>query len=101
MASAVRAEIVIATVGPMKGPFAGHEDQMKQGAELTVADLNAKGGVLGQKVKLIVGDDACNPEVAVTIANFVVNQEAVLLLNISARLPRSPPRISTTRTTSC
>ncbi|MDE0729255.1 MAG: branched-chain amino acid ABC transporter substrate-binding protein, partial [Alphaproteobacteria bacterium] len=76
MASAVRAEIVIATVGPMKGPFAGLGDQMKQGTELAVADLNAKGGVLGQKVKLIVGDDACNPEVAVTVAKFVVNQGA-------------------------
>lgn len=76
MASAVRAEIVIATVGPMKGPFAGLGDQMKQGAELAVADLNAKGGVLRQKVKLIVGDDACNPEVAVTVAKFVVNQGA-------------------------
>ena len=48
IASVVRAEIVIATVGPMKGPFAGLGDQMKQGAGLAVADLNAKGGVLGQ-----------------------------------------------------
>ena len=58
----------------MRGPFAMLGEQMKQGAELAVADLNAKGGVLGQKVKLISGDDKCDPEVAVTVAKFMVNQ---------------------------
>lgn len=76
MTSAVRAEIIIATVGPMKGPFAGLGEQMKQGAELAVANLKANGGVLGQKVKLIVGDDACDPEVAVSVAKSMVNQGA-------------------------
>ncbi|MBT6430755.1 MAG: branched-chain amino acid ABC transporter substrate-binding protein [Rhodospirillaceae bacterium] len=70
----VRAEIVIAAVGPMEGPFAAYGAQMKNGAELAVAALNAKGGVLGQKIKLIIADDACNPKVAETVAKSMINQ---------------------------
>jgi branched-chain amino acid transport system substrate-binding protein len=47
---------------------------MKQGAEMAVADLNAKGGVLGQKIKLVVADDGCDPTMAVTVAKSMVNQ---------------------------
>ena len=33
-------------------------EQMQRGAEMAVQDLNAKGGVLGQKLELSIGDDA-------------------------------------------
>src|ERR671939_503011 len=33
------------------------------------ADINAKGGVLGQQLRLEVGDDACDPKQAVAVAN--------------------------------
>ena len=39
--------------------WAGASDQV--GAESAVADLNAKGGVLGERIELIVVDDACDP----------------------------------------
>jgi branched-chain amino acid transport system substrate-binding protein len=35
---------------------------LQRGAELAVADLNAKGGVLGEQVQLIKADDFCDPE---------------------------------------
>ena len=38
--------------------------QMKNGAEMAVADLNAAGGVLGKKLALDVEDDACDPKQA-------------------------------------
>ncbi len=37
---------------------------MKNGAEQAVADINAAGGVLGKKLKLEIGDDACDPKQA-------------------------------------
>jgi branched-chain amino acid transport system substrate-binding protein len=74
MAGAARAEITIAAAGPMTGPFAIFGERMKRGAEQAVADLNAAGGVLGQKVKLIIGDDACDPKQAVAVANSMVNK---------------------------
>lgn len=64
-----KAEIKIATAGPMTGPYAVFGAQMKAGAEQAVADLNKAGGVLGQKLKLIVADDACDPKQAVAVAN--------------------------------
>jgi ABC-type branched-subunit amino acid transport system substrate-binding protein len=39
-------------------------EQLQRGAELAVADINAKGGVLGQPVQLITADDFCDPEQA-------------------------------------
>ena len=64
-----RADIPIAVVGPMTGQYATFGAQMKAGAEQAVADINAKGGVLGQKLELSIGDDACDPKQAVAVAN--------------------------------
>ena len=63
------AGIVIATVGPMTGQYASFGEQMRRGAEMAVADLNANGGVMGQKLRLEIGDDACDPKQAVAVAN--------------------------------
>ena len=40
---------------------------------MAVADLNAAGGVLGQQLELIIGDDACDPKQAVAVANKMVS----------------------------
>ena len=61
--------IRIAVAGPMTGQYAAFGAQMKAGAEQAVADLNAKGGVLGRKLELEIGDDACDPRQAVSVAN--------------------------------
>ena len=77
--SPAQAELVIATVGPMTGQYASFGEQMRRGAEQAVKDLNAAGGVLGQKVKLIVGDDACDPKQAVAVAKKLVSQKVVFV----------------------
>jgi branched-chain amino acid transport system substrate-binding protein len=43
-------------------------EQIQQGAQMAVADINARGGVLGQRVVLQVADDACSPDQAVAVA---------------------------------
>lgn len=68
------ADILIATAGPMTGQYASFGEQMRRGAEMAVADINAKGGVLGQQLKLTVGDDACDPKQAVAVANKFVSE---------------------------
>ncbi len=78
-AGTASAEITIATAGPMTGQYAAFGEQMRRGAEMAVADLNAAGGVLGQQVKLIIGDDACDPKQAVAVANDVVGKGAVFM----------------------
>jgi branched-chain amino acid transport system substrate-binding protein len=64
-----QAQIHIATAGPITGEYAAFGEQMKTGAQQAVADLNKAGGVLGQQLVLDVGDDACDPKQAVSVAN--------------------------------
>ncbi len=68
-AAPAQAQIKIATAGPITGSLAEFGAQMKLGAQAAVDDINAKGGVLGQKLELEIGDDACDPKQAVSVAN--------------------------------
>ncbi len=61
-------DIVVGVAGPMTGGEASFGAQLKNGAELAVADINAAGGVLGKKLKLEIGDDACDPKQARQVA---------------------------------
>jgi len=79
LSGAAWADITIATAGPMTGQYAAFGAQMKAGAEQAVEDLNAKGGVNGQKLVLQVGDDACDPKQAVAVANQFAGQGVVFV----------------------
>lgn len=72
-------DIKIAVVGPMTGSNASIGDQVKRGAELAVKDINAAGGVLGNKIVLDIEDDVCDPKQAVSVANRVIGQEIKLV----------------------
>src|SRR5215469_15749732 len=72
-------DVPIGVVGPITGPNAVFGEQMKRGAEMAVADVNAKGGVLGKKLALEIGDDACDPKQAVAAANQVVGKKVVFV----------------------
>ena len=61
--------ILVAAAGPMTGPYAAFGEQMRRGAEMAIDDVNATGGVLGRKMALAGGDDACDPKQAVAVAN--------------------------------
>ena len=71
----VKADIIVASAGPMSGQYASFGAQLKAGAEMWAKDTNAKGGILGEKVKLVIGDDACDPKQAVAVANKFVSQK--------------------------
>lgn len=77
--AAAQADIVIATAGPMTGQYAAFGEQMQKGAEAAVADINAAGGVLGEQLDLVVGDDACDPKQAVAVANDMVGEGVVFM----------------------
>ena len=73
------AEILVGVAGPRTGAYANFGEQVFQGADQAVKDINAKGGVLGQKLKLVVGDDACDPKQAVAVANQFANRGVVFV----------------------
>jgi branched-chain amino acid transport system substrate-binding protein len=66
--------INIGAAGPMTGSQSKMGLDLKNAAELAVSEWNARGGVLGKKIVLIVGDDQADPKQAVSIANKFVNQ---------------------------
>jgi branched-chain amino acid transport system substrate-binding protein len=69
MSGAAQAQIKLGVAGPITGPNAAFGAQLKNGAEQAVADINAAGGVLGQKIALQTGDDASDPKQGVSLAN--------------------------------
>jgi branched-chain amino acid transport system substrate-binding protein len=82
----------IAVVGPITGSNAALGEQMKRGAEMAVADINGKGGVLGKNLDLTIADDACDPKQAVAAANDVVGKKVVFVAGhycSSASIPAS------------
>lgn len=84
--------IHIAVVGPMTGDQSKQGTDLKNGVELAVAEWNAKGGLLGKKVELLVGDDQHDPKQAVSIANKFANSGVVGVVghwNSSASIPAS------------
>ena len=75
----VKAEIRIATAGPMTGVYAWSGEQYQWAGQLAVEELNKRGGVLGQRIELIVGDDACDPDQAVALAQKLANDGVVFV----------------------
>ena len=68
------ADITVATVGPVTGQLAALGEQYSQGAKKAVADINAAGGINGEKLVLEIGDDACDPKQAVNVANQMASK---------------------------
>jgi branched-chain amino acid transport system substrate-binding protein len=64
-------DLTIAVAGPMTGTESAFGRQMKNGADLAIADINAAGGVAGKKLALNVEDDACDPKQARSIAEKI------------------------------
>ncbi len=64
--------IKIGVAGPHSGDLASYGIPTVHAAELVVKDLNAKGGVLGKQVVLVIEDDVCKPEVSTNTATKLV-----------------------------
>ena len=79
MPTAASADITIAVAGPMTGSLAAFGEQLRRGAEMAIEDINAAGGVNGEKLKLEIGDDQCDPKQAVQVANDLVQKGAVFV----------------------
>jgi len=73
-------EVLIGVAGPMTGKLAWTGNQLKRGAEMAVAQINAAGGVLGQQVRLTVADDFCDPQQAIAAAEKLVADGVVFVI---------------------
>jgi branched-chain amino acid transport system substrate-binding protein len=79
-APAMAQDITVAVAGPMTSGQATFGRQMRNGAEQAIADINAAGGVLGRKLKLEVGDDACDPKQARSVAEKLAGKQVAVVV---------------------
>lgn len=68
------ADIVWAVAGPHTGPVAALGLSQEAGVKQAVEDINAAGGINGQKIALKSYDDACDPKQAVAVANKIISE---------------------------
>ncbi|OWV93608.1 branched-chain amino acid ABC transporter substrate-binding protein [Rhizobium sp. R693] len=66
------ADVLMGVAGPVTGPGAAFGAQLKRGAEKAAADINAAGGINGEKILLEIGDDASDPKQGISVANKFV-----------------------------
>ncbi|MEG5265382.1 branched-chain amino acid ABC transporter substrate-binding protein [Pseudomonas sp. JDS28PS106] len=77
VSSLAQADLKIGVAGPMTGANASFGQQYMKGAQAAADAINAAGGVNGEKIVLVAGDDACEPKQAVAVANRLVDQDKV------------------------
>src|SRR5215470_5005947 len=68
-AGTAQAQIKMGVAGPLTGPNAAFGAQLKNGTDQAVADINAAGGIMGQKITVSYGDDVSDPKQGVSVAN--------------------------------
>ncbi len=72
--------IKLGVAGPHSGDLASYGLPTVNAAKLVAADFNAKGGVLGKQVELVIEDDVCKPEVATSTATKLVGEDVAVVL---------------------
>jgi branched-chain amino acid transport system substrate-binding protein len=72
LGGAASAQVKFGVAGPITGPNAAFGAQLKNGAQQAIDDINAAGGILGQKLSVEYGDDVSDPKQGVSVANKFV-----------------------------
>ena len=78
--SAASAKPIVGLLFPLSGPFSAMGTDMKQGSEIAIDDVNAKGGVLGKTVEYILGDDELKSQVAIRKYKEMVDGEGIKVI---------------------
>ncbi|AKJ30284.1 amino acid-binding protein [Caldimonas brevitalea] len=79
-AGAAHADIVVGQVAPFSGPQGVTGRAIHAGAKLYIDAVNARGGVRGQRLKLVTRDDAQKPDETVRLVKELISQEQPVAL---------------------
>jgi len=74
------AAIKIGVIGPFTGPVAFNGEEMRKGIMLAVDEMNAKGGLFGQKIELAFGDTESKPDKGVAVVKKLLTRDKVLVV---------------------
>lgn len=72
--------IKIGVMAPLTGAWANEGQEMKQIVELLAEEINAKDGLLGQKIEVITEDDGGDPKTAALAAQRLSTQGATIVI---------------------
>ena len=75
-----KADIKIGLIVPLTGDLGAFGEGMVNGARLAIEEINAEGGVLGQALRLAIGDTQTKPQAGVDTAQKLVAIEGVSVL---------------------
>lgn len=89
---AVCAAVKVGVAGPFTGAYAVHGSEFHKGVEQAAADINAAGGIAGEKVELVFGDDGADPRQGVSVANKLAGEGVTFVIghfNSGVSIPAS------------
>ena len=72
--------IKIGVAGPHTGDLAPYGLPTKEAVEMLVTEANAKGGINGKKIELMIVDDQCKPELATNVAAKLVSEGVNIII---------------------
>ena len=84
--------IRIGLAGPME---ASYGVSVREGAELAIEEANARGGVAGRRIELVVRDDAGDEARAIEIATAMVSDESIVAVvgHVNSGTTRAAARV--------
>ncbi len=72
--------IKFGVAGPHSGDLASYGLPTVNAAKLVIDQVNAKGGINGKKIEMLIEDDVCKPEIATNTATKLVSEGAQVVL---------------------
>src|SRR6266566_3950543 len=76
-AAAAQESIKVGVIQPLTGAFAASGNYVASGAKIAADEINAKGGVLGKKLELVIEDNKSNPTEAAAVAEKLIVRDKV------------------------
>jgi ABC-type branched-subunit amino acid transport system substrate-binding protein len=89
MACTAHAQLLIGQTVGVTGPIATSAKDAAAGAKLYFDSVNAKGGVYGEKIELIVMDDKFDPKLTLENSRILIEQKKVLALFMNRGTPHT------------
>ncbi|RYG10194.1 MAG: ABC transporter substrate-binding protein [Burkholderiales bacterium] len=75
-----REDLVIGQVAPLTGTIAGTGDEYVAGGAAYFAHVNAKGGIYGRKIRVVVKDDSYKPDQTLALTRQLLAEDKPLAL---------------------